>query len=75
MKAITWAIRVTYANGRTALLRHGDVIGRGPIATFHSKVAADKQAAFIRLGMDASDVVTVFERSHGRTAIANAEEQ
>lgn len=67
-RAITWAIRVTYADGKTALVRQGSVPGRGPIATFYTKAKADEQAAFIRQGMEPGDVVTVFERSHGRQA-------
>ena len=63
---MSWAIRVTFANGKDAFLRHGGVIGRGPIATFHSKQKAEAEAAFIREGMDAGDVVAVIERSHGR---------
>lgn len=66
MKKPSWAIRVTFASGREAFLRHGGVIGRGPIARFHSKAKADDQAAFIREGMDAGDVVAVIERSHGK---------
>jgi hypothetical protein len=63
---VSWAIRVTFANGRDAFVRHGGVIGRGPIATFHSKAKAEAQAALFREGLDAGDVVTVIERSHGR---------
>ncbi len=63
---MSWAIRVTFANGKDAFLRHGWVIGRGPIATFHSKEKAEREAAFVREGLDAGDVVTVIERSHGR---------
>lgn len=63
---MSWAIRVTYANGKDAFLRHGGVIGRGPIATFYSKAKAEEEAAFVREGLDAGDVVTVIERSHGR---------
>jgi hypothetical protein len=70
---VKWAIRVTYANGRQALLRHGRVIGRGPVATFHSKAKAEAEAAFLREGLDAGDVVTVFERSHGRSDQATGE--
>lgn len=66
MRAITWAIRVTFANGRHAFVRRGGVIGRGPIATYHTKAQADNEAAFLRIGLDAGDVVTVIERSHGR---------
>jgi hypothetical protein len=63
---MSWAIRVTFANGRDAYVRHGGVIGRGPIATFHAKAQAEAQAAFVREGLDARDVVMVVERSHGR---------
>lgn len=66
MRALTWAIRVTFADGRDAFVRHGGVIGRGPIATFHSKAKAEEQAAFVRQGMETGDVVMVIERSHGR---------
>jgi hypothetical protein len=66
MRARTWAIRVTFANGREALLRQGGVIGRGLVASFYSQEQAEKQAAFIREGMEQGDIVTVFERSHGR---------
>ena len=62
----SWAIRVTFANGRDAFLRRGGVIGRGPIATFHSKEKAEEEAAFVREGCAAEDSVTVIERSHGR---------
>lgn len=67
-RAICYAIRVTFANGRDAFVRQGGVIGRGPIATFYSKAKAEEQAAFFREGLDAGDVVTVIERSHGRRA-------
>lgn len=69
-RAITWAVRVMFANGRSAFLRHGGVTGRGPIATFHSKAKAESEAAFLRVGLDAADLVTVIERSHGRQAAA-----
>ena len=64
---MSWAIRVTYADGRVALLRNGILPGRGSIVNFHSKAKADAEAAFLREGLNAGDVVTVFERSHGRT--------
>ncbi len=63
---MSWAIRVTFANGKDAFLRHGGVIGRGPIATFHSKAKAEEEASFVREGLDTGDVVMVIERSHGR---------
>ncbi len=65
-RASRWAIRVTFADGRTAFLRHGGVIGHGPIVSFPSKAKADAEAAFVREGLDAGDVITVLERSHGR---------
>lgn len=69
MRAISWAIRVTFANGRDAFVRSGGVIGRGPIATYRTKAQAESDAAFMREGLDAGDVVTVIERSHGRQDI------
>lgn len=63
---MSYAIRITFANGKEALLRHGGVIGRGPVATFHSKMVAEREAAFVREGCASEDTVTVFERSHGR---------
>lgn len=75
MRPISWAIRVTYANGGTAFMRHGGVIGRGPIATFYSKAKADAQAAFLREGLDAEDVIAVIERSHGRNFQPTPEEK
>jgi hypothetical protein len=65
-RAITWAVRVTFANGRDAFLRHGGVIGRGPIATYRTKAQAEDAAALLRVGLDAADTVIVIERSHGR---------
>lgn len=65
MRQIAWAIRLTI-NGRDCFLRHGGVIGRGPIVTFHSKAKAEEQAIFMREGLDANDAITVIERSHGR---------
>jgi hypothetical protein len=65
-RPITWAIRVMFADGRTAFLRQGGVTGRGPIVSFHTKAKAENEAAFLRGGLDARDVVTVIERSHGR---------
>ncbi len=66
MRAMSWAIRVTYANGREAFLRRGARPGYGPIATFRTRRDAEDQAAFLREGLDARDVVTVIERSHGK---------
>ena len=63
---MSWAIRVTYANGREAFLRHGIVPGTGPIVTFHSKAKADAEAAIFRDNLNAGDAITVIERSHGR---------
>jgi hypothetical protein len=66
MRQTSWAIRVTFASGKEAFLRHGGVIGRGAIATFHSKAKAEREAAFVREGCSSEDVVMVIERSHGR---------
>lgn len=68
-RAITWAIRVTLANGRTAFLRDNDgpgALGHGPIATFYSKAVADAAAGDLRKLLPAGDTAIVIERSHGR---------
>lgn len=70
MRALTWAIRVTFADGRVALVRQGGVIGRGLVASFYSEAKANEQAAVFRQGVEPGAVVTVFERSHGRRDIA-----
>lgn len=70
MRAITWAVRVTFANGREAFLRVRHAreapLGRGPIASFRLKSLADDAAARLVGTLEAGDVVTVIERSHGK---------
>jgi hypothetical protein len=67
MARVTWAIRVMYANGRSAFIRRGGRPGTGPIATFYSKAAADAEAAILQEALDDDGaVVAVIERSHGR---------
>lgn len=64
-RPITFAIRVTLPDGRIALLRKGGVIGRGPIATYSTRAAAEHDIEFMRRHLDAT-AFEVFERSHGR---------
>ena len=68
-RAMTWAIRVTFADGHTAFVRVGGVIGRGSIWTFYSHAQAEAAAAEFRQSVTPQDVVTVIERSHGRNTI------
>lgn len=65
-RAITWAIRVRFTDGRSTFLRQGGLTGRGSITPFREKETADIAAAFLRVELDAGDEVTVIERSHGR---------
>jgi len=67
-RAITWAIRLTFEDGRMAFLRAGGRISRGPIATFYTKYQADIVAASVRQTMAPEATVDVIERSHGRQA-------
>lgn len=67
-RPITYAIRVTFANGRDAFVREGGVIGQGRIATYRTRALADADADFIRQGLDDGAVATVIQRSHGRQA-------
>lgn len=66
MRAITWASRATFANGRTAFVRDGGVTGRGRITNYRTSAEAETQAIALRKVLAAGDVVTVIERSHGR---------
>lgn len=66
MKALSWAVRVAFANGRYAFLRVGGVTGGGPIQTFYVKEHAETQAAVLRQSLKAGDVASVIQRSHGR---------
>jgi len=63
-RAITYAIRVTSADGREVFLREGG-IGVGPIRTFRMKETAERTAETIRRSGKYPSV-TVIERSHGR---------
>lgn len=64
MRAMTWAIRVTDAEGRTSFVRSGG-IGRGPIVSFRTKEQADAEAERLSARLPGK-VLTVIERSHGR---------
>jgi hypothetical protein len=55
-----YVIRVVYPNG-VAWLRHGPVIGTGPIVRFRSKREAEEQLEFVRQGLDADAVASVVE--------------
>lgn len=63
-RPITWAIRLTMADGRAVFVREGRQIGRGPIATFRHKESAECEADLWRART--RHTVEVVERSHGR---------
>lgn len=71
-RAITWAIRITLSDGRDVFARRGG-LGRGPIATYYTKAAADAAADDLRSILP--HAVTVIERSHGRQFPAAGEAQ
>lgn len=60
MGAKRWAVRVTYADGNEAYLRHGARIGYGSIVKFDKKTA-EINADFLRAGVDEGDTVTVVQ--------------
>lgn len=47
-----WVIRVNYPDGGVAWLRHGAVVGAGPIVRFTNRKTAQVNLAFIREGLD-----------------------
>lgn len=66
MKKPSWAIRVTFADGRTAFIRISGTTGPGPMWTFYSKADAEAKADELRAGIWPWESVTVIQRSHGR---------
>lgn len=58
MTATRWVVRVVYPGG-VGWLRHGDVVGSGPIVRFSSRRQAEAQAEMIRPGLDNGCVVSV----------------
>ncbi len=54
-----FALRVTYADGQEAWLRHGAVTGDGLIVLFSNRERAEARAAELRAGLDEGDVVMV----------------
>lgn len=47
-----YAIRVLLPNGGVAFLRHGPVVGSGPIVRFPNKKTAEVNLDFIREGLE-----------------------
>lgn len=60
-----WAIRVTYANGDEAWLRHGAAVGAGPIVKFTTRRTADLNVDLISPGLDDGAIITVVRFHRG----------
>jgi hypothetical protein len=56
-----WGIRVVFANGVVGFLRHGPVVGTGPIVRFHSRRDAEVNLSFIREGLDEGATASIFK--------------
>lgn len=54
-----YVIRVLFPDGGVAWLRHGPVIGSGPIVRFPNKKTAEVNLDFIREGLDEGCVAQV----------------
>jgi hypothetical protein len=61
-----WVIRVVYLDGGVAWLRHGAVIGAGPIVRFPNRKTADVNLDFIREGLDEGAVASVVRVAPGK---------
>jgi len=59
MKPDRWVVRVTFASGHDAYLRHGGVSGEGAIVQFRTRARADAEADFVREGLGSEDAVAV----------------
>lgn len=54
-----YVIRVNFPNGDVAWLRHGPVVGTGPIVRFPNKLTADANLDLIRGGLDEGAIASV----------------
>jgi hypothetical protein len=52
-------IRVIFPDGRLAFLRHGPIVGSGPIVRFPNKKTAEVNLDLIRAGLDEGVVATI----------------
>ena len=73
-----YVIRVNYPDGAVAWLRHGSVVGTGPIVRFPNRKTAEVNLDFIREGLDTdvtASVVKVADRPRARNAGATSSEK
>lgn len=54
-----WVIRVNFPNGAVAWLRHGSVVGAGPIVRFRSKRDAEINLEMVTAGLDEGCIASV----------------
>lgn len=54
-----YVIRVNYPDGGVAWLRHGSVVGAGPIVRFPNRKTAEVNLGFIREGLEEGATVSV----------------
>lgn len=54
-----YVIRVNFPNGDVAWLRHGPVVGTGPIVRFPNRKTADASLDLIRAGLDDGAIASV----------------
>jgi hypothetical protein len=64
---VRYGIRVVFDNGAVGFLRHGPVVGSGPIVRFNSKRDAEVDLAFIREGLEAGAHASIFKILPGKT--------
>jgi len=54
-----YAIRVVFPDGGVAFLRHGPVVGRGPIVRFPNKKTAEVNLEMVREGLDDGAIASI----------------
>jgi hypothetical protein len=65
-----WVVRVVYPGG-VGWLRHGPVVGTGPIVRFHSKRDAQIAAEMFAPGLDPGCTISVVSVGQGRVRKAH----
>jgi hypothetical protein len=63
---VRYGIRVVFPDGAVAFLRHGPVVGSGPIVRFRSKRDAEVNLDFIREGLDSGAHASIFRITRGQ---------
>lgn len=66
-----YVIRVNFPNGAVGWLRHGPVVGSGPIVRFPNRKTADANLDFITAGLDEGVTASVVKVADSKRKAAS----